>query len=173
MENFRRDDRRGSAGRDDNRGSRGSFRNGGGKGGFKGGFKGGWKGRNDDRSGSFGDKDSRPVVLHPATCESCKKPCEVPFKPNGDKPVYCRDCFAGRAAMGGDRSKRKDFRNDRGERNEERTFAPRAFSASTNSSFSNAASVNKENEYLKKQIEIMNAKLDKLTAIVEGLVDVE
>ncbi len=167
MENFRRDDRRGSAGRDDNRGSRGSFRNGGGKGGFKGGFKGGWKGRSDDRSSTFGDKDSRPVVLHPATCASCKKPCEVPFRPNGDKAVYCRDCYAGRAAMGGDRSKRKDFRN------EEKPFAPRAFSNSTNTPVGNSFATNKDNEYLKKQIEIINEKLDKLTALVADLVDGE
>jgi len=154
-------------GRDNRGGSKGSFRNGGGKGGFKGGFKGGWKGRSDDRSGSFGDKDSRPVVLHPATCESCRKPCEVPFKPNGDRPVYCRDCFAGRAAMGGDRSKRKDFRND------ERPFASKTFSTSTSAPVGNSFAANKDNEYLKKQIEIMNAKLDKLTAIVESLVEGE
>jgi CxxC-x17-CxxC domain-containing protein len=31
--------------------------------------------------------------MHQATCVSCKKFCEVPFKPNGKKPVFCRDCF--------------------------------------------------------------------------------
>jgi CxxC-x17-CxxC domain-containing protein len=28
-----------------------------------------------------------------ATCSKCGKECEVPFKPTGSKPVYCRDCF--------------------------------------------------------------------------------
>jgi CxxC-x17-CxxC domain-containing protein len=28
-----------------------------------------------------------------ATCASCGNACEVPFKPNGSKPIYCRDCF--------------------------------------------------------------------------------
>jgi len=28
------------------------------------------------------------------TCSSCGNPAEVPFQPRGDKPVYCRDCFA-------------------------------------------------------------------------------
>jgi CxxC-x17-CxxC domain-containing protein len=37
---------------------------------------------------------SRPLEMHQATCVSCKKFCEVPFKPNGKKPVFCRDCFS-------------------------------------------------------------------------------
>lgn len=28
-----------------------------------------------------------------ATCADCGKECEVPFKPSGDRPVYCRDCY--------------------------------------------------------------------------------
>ena len=31
-----------------------------------------------------------------ATCADCKKECEVPFKPSGDRPVYCKDCFSKR-----------------------------------------------------------------------------
>ena len=37
---------------------------------------------------------SRPVERHQAICAQCKKVCEVPFRPNGKKPVFCRDCFA-------------------------------------------------------------------------------
>lgn len=37
--------------------------------------------------------ESRPLEMHQATCVACRKFCEVPFKPNGKKPVYCRDCF--------------------------------------------------------------------------------
>jgi CxxC-x17-CxxC domain-containing protein len=29
-----------------------------------------------------------------ATCAECGKPCQVPFRPNGKKPVYCSNCFA-------------------------------------------------------------------------------
>jgi CxxC-x17-CxxC domain-containing protein len=28
------------------------------------------------------------------TCASCGKETEVPFRPSGDRPVYCRDCFS-------------------------------------------------------------------------------
>lgn len=38
-------------------------------------------------------RESRPLEMHQATCVACRKFCEVPFKPNGKKPVYCRDCF--------------------------------------------------------------------------------
>lgn len=31
--------------------------------------------------------------MHRATCADCKKECEIPFKPTGDRPVYCRECF--------------------------------------------------------------------------------
>ena len=33
-----------------------------------------------------------------AVCDECGKPCKVPFKPNGEKPVYCSECFAKRNA---------------------------------------------------------------------------
>jgi CxxC-x17-CxxC domain-containing protein len=31
--------------------------------------------------------------MYKATCADCKKDCEIPFKPMGDRPVYCQDCF--------------------------------------------------------------------------------
>lgn len=30
---------------------------------------------------------------HKATCDKCGSACEVPFRPTGSKPIYCRDCF--------------------------------------------------------------------------------
>ncbi|MBI4565797.1 MAG: zinc-binding protein, partial [Planctomycetes bacterium] len=34
--------------------------------------------------------------MHPAVCAQCGKQTQVPFKPRGDRPVYCSDCFGGR-----------------------------------------------------------------------------
>ena len=31
--------------------------------------------------------------MHKATCANCGKTCEVPFRPTGSKPVFCRECF--------------------------------------------------------------------------------
>ncbi len=58
--------------------------------------RGGSRGGGRDFGGrSFGaEKRFRPAELHKATCSNCGNECEVPFKPSGDKPVYCRDCFA-------------------------------------------------------------------------------
>jgi CxxC-x17-CxxC domain-containing protein len=44
--------------------------------------------------GSAAKRESGPLEMHQATCVACHKFCEVPFKPNGKKPVFCRDCFA-------------------------------------------------------------------------------
>lgn len=35
-------------------------------------------------------------MLHKAVCADCHKPCEIPFKPSGNRSVYCKDCFAKR-----------------------------------------------------------------------------
>jgi CxxC-x17-CxxC domain-containing protein len=41
---------------------------------------------------SFGEKR-----MFTATCSECGQKCEVPFKPNGEKPVYCSNCFGNHA----------------------------------------------------------------------------
>ena len=35
-------------------------------------------------------------MMHTAICADCKKECSIPFKPSGDRPVYCQDCFSRR-----------------------------------------------------------------------------
>lgn len=44
-------------------------------------------------SSSRGGFGSGPREMFPATCSSCGCETQVPFKPSGMKPVYCRDCF--------------------------------------------------------------------------------
>ncbi len=39
-------------------------------------------------------------VLHKAICADCKKGCEVPFRPSGERPVYCKECFSKRKRAG-------------------------------------------------------------------------
>ncbi|MGA3190934.1 MAG: CxxC-x17-CxxC domain-containing protein [Candidatus Bathyarchaeia archaeon] len=34
--------------------------------------------------------------MHKAVCADCGKDCEVPFKPDPSRPVYCRDCYSKR-----------------------------------------------------------------------------
>jgi CxxC-x17-CxxC domain-containing protein len=40
-----------------------------------------------------------PRAMHQAICADCKKPCSVPFKPTGDRPIYCQDCFSKRKVI--------------------------------------------------------------------------
>jgi CxxC-x17-CxxC domain-containing protein len=42
----------------------------------------------------------RERIMHKAICADCKKECEVPFKPSGERPVYCKECFSKRKAGG-------------------------------------------------------------------------
>ena len=52
-----------------------------------------------DRGGDRGnDRDSGRQMfgekrLYEAVCDTCGNNCEVPFRPTGEKPVYCRQCF--------------------------------------------------------------------------------
>jgi CxxC-x17-CxxC domain-containing protein len=56
---------------------------------------------------SFGDRDKKDVTLYAATCTTCGKSCEVPFRPDGKKPVLCRDCFSlkNESPVGGQRDR--------------------------------------------------------------------
>lgn len=40
-----------------------------------------------------GGYDRGPKQFFPAVCSGCGIQTEVPFQPDGRKPVYCRDCF--------------------------------------------------------------------------------
>jgi len=46
-------------------------------------------------------------------CADCSKECEIPFKPSGDRPVYCKECFS-------NRKKENSFKVNRSNRPEER-----------------------------------------------------
>lgn len=45
------------------------------------------------RSGGFGGGGVQREMF-PVTCAECGKQTQVPFRPRGDKPVYCSDCFS-------------------------------------------------------------------------------
>jgi CxxC-x17-CxxC domain-containing protein len=81
MNNFKRSNDRG--GRDD-RGGRS----------FGGGNKfGGDRGGRDFNKPRFNNGGGEDRPMFPAVCDDCGKNCQVPFRPSGDKPVRCSDCF--------------------------------------------------------------------------------
>jgi len=70
----------------------------------RGGGRGGGFGGRGGGGGFRGDRDSRrPTEMYDAICAKCGKSCQVPFKPTGEKPVYCSDCFRENEASGNSR----------------------------------------------------------------------
>src|SRR3989344_3638443 len=37
--------------------------------------------------------DQQGRQLYNVKCSNCGRDTQVPFKPSGDRPVYCRDCY--------------------------------------------------------------------------------
>jgi len=117
-------------------------------GGDRGGFRGGNGG--SDRRG-----DSQKPQMYSATCSECAKKCEVPFKPSPDRPVLCSDCF----------NLRKDFPQKDGPRRETAVYrkdAPNDYAPRQTSQ------PDSRFEDLKRQVEAMNAKLDKVLSLVQS-----
>ena len=48
--------------------------------------------------GNGGGYSSGPREMFSATCSSCGREAQVPFRPTGSKPVYCSDCFSNQRA---------------------------------------------------------------------------
>jgi len=65
-----------------------------------------------DRFNDRGGDRGRPQ-MHPAVCSNCGKDCEVPFRPTGDRPIYCSNCF--KDVGGSDNRSERSGRSDRRE----------------------------------------------------------
>jgi CxxC-x17-CxxC domain-containing protein len=57
---------------------------------------GGYGGYDSGMGGGGGYRDRAPREMHEATCSSCGRTAQVPFRPTSGKPVYCDDCFRSR-----------------------------------------------------------------------------
>ncbi|MFH1253421.1 MAG: CxxC-x17-CxxC domain-containing protein [Candidatus Uhrbacteria bacterium] len=64
--------------------------------------------------GGGGGGSKRFTEMHKATCGECGADCEVPFRPTGDRPVFCSSCFGKQNDSGSGRPSR--FGDDRRER---------------------------------------------------------
>ncbi|HZJ41432.1 MAG TPA: CxxC-x17-CxxC domain-containing protein [Patescibacteria group bacterium] len=121
------------------------------RGGFGGGSRGGDRGgRGGFGGGSRGGDRGGPRTMHSATCAECNKPCEVPFKPSGNKPVLCSNCFA----------EQSETRSDRGGRDmgSSRSFSDRP----------NRQSSDSHNSGGSQKLEVIAAKLDKIIELLSA-----
>ncbi len=44
-------------------------------------------------SNRYDNQDRPPREMYKVTCADCGQETEVPFKPDGSRPVYCQDCY--------------------------------------------------------------------------------
>ena len=47
--------------------------------------------------------------MHDAVCSECGKKCKVPFKPDKEKPVYCKECYMAKRPKKKFRFQRRTF----------------------------------------------------------------
>ena len=119
--------------------------------------------------GGFGNRDRERAELFAATCTTCGKGCEVPFRPSGDRPVFCKDCFGDKRTPPGDYG-RKDL--------SERIFPKRDFAPTQSSSYAPGASKptvsgaggDASVAELKRQLEALHKKLDKAMEMIASMV---
>ena len=113
--------------------------------------------RRDSSRRSFGDRDSRRFLLYDAVCDECGKDCQVPFKPSGDKPIYCSDCFEKKGGRDSNRSR-------------DRRDSPRRSFGGRDSGRPLQASINDRSILqLIEKIEILNTKLDKIIKLLSSV----
>jgi CxxC-x17-CxxC domain-containing protein len=105
---------------------------------------------NRSRGGRDGRDGGRPP-LHEAVCDECGKDCRVPFRPSGDKPIYCSDCFEQKGGRDGGRP--RGGRDGGG-------YQPKSVSD---------PNIGK----LSSNIEILNSKLDKVISLLSQKVKEE
>lgn len=100
----------------------------------------------------FNDRDARPgrggddKPMFPANCSECGKSCQVPFRPNGEKPVLCDNCFS---------AKKEAQSHGFGDRFEKRD------------SFSTPKPDYRIND-LKAQVDHLTSKVDKVLVLLES-----
>ncbi len=115
----------------------------------------------------FGGRNTGRPMMHQATCGKCGRDCEVPFRPTGDRPVFCSDCFD----KSGDRRRgdKKMFGAVCGKCGNkcEVPFQPNPDKpVYCNACFGKGdrgdRGGNKSSDQFKQQFEMLNAKLDKI-----------
>jgi len=131
------------------------------KGGDRGG-RGGFGGDRGGRGGFGGGRDRERPEMHEATCADCGKRCEVPFRPTGEKPVFCSDCFGNK--RGGDSRDHRD-----GGRDSRPSYGGRDSRPSYGDKKPRHDDGGRKPENYKAQFEQINARLDKIMRLLNPI----
>ncbi|MDP3726306.1 MAG: hypothetical protein Q8R36_03865 [bacterium] len=137
----------------------------GGKGGFS--YSG-----NRDRGERGGRDGSRPMQMFSAVCSECARACEIPFRPTGERPVFCKDCFDKKrgSPQGGYPQREVPPRNfPQRDQRDQRNFTPASSPRPQDlSAIALAKAGDKRIDELKQQLYAVNKKLDTILKIMEG-----
>lgn len=117
-----------------------------------------------DSRGNFGG-EFKPT-LHPATCDSCGMACEVPFRPTGEKPVYCRDCFK-KIAAASDSSSRDGNPRRFEERAPRNPHGTQVYRPGQRDDAPRGHDTDHDHKQIAEQIRTLNAKLDQILAVLQ------
>ncbi len=110
-----------------------------------------------------GDRgNDRPMQKFSATCASCQKSCEVPFRPTGDKPVYCSECF-GKKTQDEGFSPRGGERRDGGRSFEKRPARSDSFDRGARPSVERPRENDNE---IKQRLTIIEARLNRILDLI-------
>ncbi len=89
--------------------------------------------------------------MHDATCSSCGKNCQVPFRPTGSRPIFCSICFDKQENGGSEKFGKKSYDRPRfGDKRKPESDRDSVILESKNA------------EHLKAQFAQLHAKLDKI-----------
>lgn len=149
----------------------------------------GGRGFGGDGGRKFGGRDSGRPFMHKATCSKCGNECQLPFRPTGDRPVFCSNCFdkqgngGGRPnKFGGERRERPRFEDKQMHdavcakcgKDCQVPFRPMAGKpVFCNNCFEKGGSGSKDSGEIMEQIKMLNAKIDKLMNMLTPNVSVE
>jgi CxxC-x17-CxxC domain-containing protein len=106
--------------------------------------------------------------MYAATCAECGKATEVPFRPNGQKPVFCRDCFASKRGTE-DRGDSRDTRRDDRREERPRSFEKREYTPAAPAQRSASQAEDKRIDELSRKVELIHKKLDTVMEMIEGM----
>ncbi|MBI3384764.1 hypothetical protein HY030_01055 [Candidatus Gottesmanbacteria bacterium] len=81
-------------------------------------------GRRSSGGRDFGDRDFVKPQMFDAICAECGNSCQVPFRPSGDRPIYCSKCFESKRNGDNDSRGGSDRRNFERARFEEKRMQP-------------------------------------------------
>ncbi len=106
---------------------------------------------------SFGGHSGPPRQMFQATCSKCGQTAEVPFRPTGDRPVFCSNCFKSQGNLTSSSSPR---------------FVPKSFGGGNRGGFSGNAGAGSPamggGAPSKGQFDALNIKLDKIISLLSG-----